>query len=202
MQIEIRRLQANRHYTESAIYVNDKKHVPYAVEHTFTMLPIGEYMIKLLKGKSRRREIVILPMEKVSVLDSSSIPPKPYTIIPSHSWVSAKSNNAIVIGEQLIPGAVQKGRDHYDRLFDRIEKCKDRGEAITLHITDDCCEESEPIKYWLSDSMHGCLPSKRRVEVDSKGNATIYDGNKKVKYLSIEEQIANRLNNDSINYKP
>lgn len=184
MQIELRRLKANRLYTEGVILVNDKINIPYAVEHTSTKLPIGDYMIKLLKGKDRRREIVILNADHKKVA----------TFIPSHSWISAKGNNAIVIGEQLIPGAVQKGRDHYDRLFDRIEKCKDRGEAITLRITNDDCQKSYPIDYWFNDNMHDCPPSKQHVEADSKGNVTIYDGNKKVKYLSIEQQKKNYSN--------
>lgn len=140
MQIELRRLKANQLYTEGQILINDLVTIPYAVEHTFTMLPIGEYHIRLTKDKKRRRVIGIYPVKEKGL--------KGY-FEAGHSYFSAKKHGTIIIGELLIPGSVKKGREHYDRLFDRIEKCEQRDEPITLTITDDCCEESVPNPHWL-----------------------------------------------------
>lgn len=151
MQIELRRLKANQLYTEGQILINDLVTIPYAVEHTFTMLPIGEYHIRLTKDKKRRRVIGIYPTK----VEGKSINHKPSSINlrgyfeAGHSYHSAKKHGTIIIGELLIPGSVKKGREHYDRLFDRIEKCEQRDEPITLTITDDCCEESVPNTHWL-----------------------------------------------------
>ena len=166
MQIELRRLKANHLYTEGQILINDLVTIPYAVEHTLSMLPIGEYHIRLAKDKKRRRVIgIFLPKVKGKSLNShpsslnshpSSLNHKPSSLNlleyfePGHSFLSAKAHGTIIIGELLIPGSVQKGREHYDRLFDRIEKCEQRGEPITLTITDDCCKESTPIRHWLT----------------------------------------------------
>lgn len=140
MQIELRRLKANHLYTEGQIIVNDLVTIPYSIEHTFTMLPIGEFRIRLAKDKKRRRVIGIFPMKGENLLAYFEA---------GHSYLSGKNNRNIIIGEQVIPGAVQKGREHYDRLFDRIEKCEQRNEPITLTITDKCCAESTPVSYWL-----------------------------------------------------
>lgn len=146
MNIELRRLKANHLYTEGQLIVNDLKTVPYTVEHTFTMLPIGQYLIRLTKDKKRRRVLGIY----------SDAPHKGGAggglltyFEAGHSFLSAKDNRSIIIGELLIPGSVKKGREHYDRLFDRIEKCEQRDEPITLTISDDQCEESQPIAHWL-----------------------------------------------------
>ena len=139
MQIELRRLRANHLYTESQLLINEHQAVPYAVEHTFTMLPIGEYRLRLTKNKKRRRVIGIYSLQRKVLRGYFEA---------GHSYRSAKANGTIIIGELLIPGAVKKGQEHYDRLFDRIEKCEQRAEEITLLITDDHCEESKPICHW------------------------------------------------------
>lgn len=146
MQIELRRLKANHLYTEGQVIINGHLYIPYTVEHTFTMLPAGEYQLRLTKDKKRRRVIGIYP---------ESLNPQPSSLNlkgyfeSGHSFLSAQNPGTVIIGVQLIPGAVKKGREHYDRLFDRIEKCEQRQETISLFITDGCCEESQPIAHWL-----------------------------------------------------
>lgn len=140
MQIELHRLKANHLYTEGQILINDLVAIPYTVEHTFSMLPIGEYRLHLTKDKKRRRIIGIYPVKEKEH--------KSY-FEAGHSYLSSKEHDTIIIGEMLIPGSVWKGRAHYDRLFDRIEKCEQRKEPITFAISDENCKESKPVSIWL-----------------------------------------------------
>lgn len=192
MLIEIKRNQTNRLYTEGVLNINDLK-TTYTVEHTLSMLPVGEYRIRLAKDKKRRRVIGIFPKAVESLNHKPSSINLQATFESSGTWISSKKNRTICIGEPIMPGALKKGKDVYERLFDRIEKAEDRGEGITLQITDRNCTQSTPIRYWTEPSDHDCPASTRRVEVDTEGNATIYEHNKQVAYLSIEQQIANRL---------
>lgn len=179
MQIELRRLKANHLYTEGQILINDLPTIPYAVEHTFTMLPIGQYHIRLTKDKKRRRVIGIFPVTPHKGGRACAEPVERrgglHYFEAGHTYLSAKYHGTIVIGELLIPGSVKKGREHYDRLFDRIEKCQQRNEPITLTITDDCCEESKPAVHWLrASACHPTCPSWQFPSINLK-NVTADD---------------------------
>jgi len=95
-----------------------------------------------MKNKSRRREITILP----------AAPPgkEPWTIGLAHSWIGCKKQKCICIGQSLIPGALYKGTEPYERLYDRIEKCQDRKEQILLTITEGHMVQNQPIKHWTT----------------------------------------------------
>lgn len=190
MELKIRRTQSTRLYTDGILLINDMK-ATSTVEDTLSMLPTGTYAIKLRNGVKRRRVIaVILP--KDGTFSPQTLYPLPY-FESCGSWISSKKHRSICIGTPIIQGALKEGAEVYNRLFDRIEKAEERGEDITLQIEDNDCIQGEPVGYWTEPSDHGCPPSKRRLEVDSQGNATIYEGNKKIKHISIEEQMANRL---------
>lgn len=189
MELKIRRTHSTRLYTEGILIINDMKTCS-TVEHTLSMWPTGTYAIKLRNGVKRRR-VISVTLPKDSTIPPQLLYPLPY-FESCGTWISSKKHRSICIGTTIIPGALKEGSEPYNRLFDRIEKAEERGEAITLVIEDDDCTNGDPVGYWTEPSDHDCPPSKRRVEVDSQGNATIYEGNKKIKYISIEEQIQNR----------
>ena len=54
-----------------------------------------------------------------------------------------------IIGEMLIPGAVVNSRKVFSRLFERIEKCVQRGERIELKVTDLAMVERTVPTFWL-----------------------------------------------------
>lgn len=190
MLIEIRRLKSNRYYTEGVMYINDM-HNTLTVECTEHMLTAGHYTLKLHNKNAHKRELLIL--DTPSNMKHGAHLHTGWKIGTAASWIGSKRKRTISIGQQLIPGALYKAAPIYERIIKRLEKCKERKEIIHLVINDEECSPTEPIRYWLEPSEHGCLSSKQRVEVDSKGNATIFEGDKVVKYLSIEQQLANRL---------
>ena len=147
MNIRIKRQTSNRLYTEGRLLVNDLK-ITHTVESTADMLPAGEYIIRLTKDKSRRRVIGIFSLNS----QPSALNPHytGWSIGIGHSWIGRRKQKVIAIGEVLIPGAVFKASETYERLFDRIEKCEGRHEPISLVIDESQCIENKPIKHWTS----------------------------------------------------
>lgn len=172
MEIRITRTKTNRLYTEGYMSINDMK-TTQTVESTLMMLPDGKYVVKLRGCTERRRQIaILLPAE-------SGIPNVPYTVShlePCGTWISSKKNKSICIGEPIIPGALKKGSEVFERLFDRIEKAEKRDEATTLMIVSRDLAKTLPIEYWIEPSHHGCPSSNRHVEKDNQGNVFVYDG--------------------------
>ena len=187
MNITVFRTNSNRLYTEGYLSINDLK-TTYTVENTSTMLPDGKYEVRLHGGSQRRRIIAIM------ALPHSVKPSVPYTLgrfEACGTWISSKKNKSICLGEPIIPGALKKGTDHYERLFDRIEKAEKRGEKTYLDIvTGSDLKYGEPIQYWLEPATHGCPPSKVHVEKDEDGNVSIYNGDELLKFIPAEEEEA------------
>ena len=184
MEITIFRTNSNRLYTEGYMSINGAK-TTSTVENTSTILPDGRYEVKLKGSTLRRRQLAILMPSHVGK------PFVPYTV--SHfevcgSWISSKKNKSICIGESIIPGALKKGSEVFERLFDRIEKAEQRGEKITLDIiTSVGIIYGEPLQYWLEPNTHGCPPSNRHVEKDFQGNVFVYDGDTLIREFPAEQ---------------
>ena len=188
MELKIKRTHSTRLYTEGLLYINDMR-TTSTVEDTLTMLPAGLYRIRLTKGKKRRRVIGIIPNPP----HKGGVGGGLYHFEACGSHISSRKNNSICIGQPIIPGALAKGRDIYDRLFDRIEKAEARKEPIYLIITDDNMTTGDPIQYWLEPSDHNCPATKRRVELNEEDNSVdIYEGNIHIRHLTVEEQKALR----------
>jgi len=151
MRIDLYRKTSNRLYTSGELFVN-RKRFTHAIEHTLTMLPIGEYQVKLKKvGKSHR--ILSLTPTNLAYRHPTLLKAHP-SITKGNSWRDALNQHSIIIGEPLIPGCVQESPKYYELLFERIEKCRT---PITLAIHDFDCREDQPISHWLEAPDHGCV---------------------------------------------
>ena len=144
MKIPILRQQTNALYTEGRLLVNDRNSIPYTVENTRTMLPDGFYRVFLHKIKTQGRVIVVCPLRVKTPRETLSL------IGLGHSFITSAERRTIVIGELFFPGAAYKGTPHYDRLFDRIEKCQHRQEPITLEICSTYCQPVAPHFHWIN----------------------------------------------------
>lgn len=182
MELKIRRTHTTRLYTLGVLVINDMK-TTRTVEDTLSMLEAGTYRIRLSKGNSRRRVIAIIPDNKTSDYVQLA-----HRFEAGGSYLTSRRNKSIGIGELLIPGSLMKGREVYDRLFDRLEKAEARNEPIVLFITDDNMTHSDPISYWDEPSTHGCPPTKRRIELNEDDSVDIYEGNTHIRHLTVEEQ--------------
>ena len=147
MQIEIHRLASNHLYTEGLITVNGAN-FSHTIEHTFNMLPIGRYKIELKKLNCSHRVIAIIPQHASITPDFVSI------IEQGNSWITAQNitlkqrltMSPILIGSPLIPGVIKHSANSYNRLFERLKKCKTE---VTLTIRDTQCKPNVPSSHWL-----------------------------------------------------
>lgn len=182
MELKLNRTTTTRLYTLGELFINGMK-ATYTVEDTLSMLEADTYKVRLSKGKSRRREIAIIPGNKTSIQVQSL-----HRFEANGSHISSRKHLSICIGEWIIPGALKNGLEPYNRLFDRIEKAEGRKEEITLTIIDSNVESHEPIPFWDQPSDHGCPPTKKRVELNEDDSVDIYDGNIHIRHLTVEEQ--------------
>lgn len=146
MQIEIHRTQTNRLYTEGHIIVNGAN-FSHTIEHTSTMLPTGKYKVVLKKISSSHRAIAIIPQSNKEDAHLS-------TIEQGASWITANkialkqslTTSPILIGSPLIPGVIKHSANSYNRLFERLKKCKTE---VTLTIRDTQCKPNAPSSHWV-----------------------------------------------------
>lgn len=183
MELKLNRTTTTRLYTLGELFINGMKTTD-TVEDTLSMLEAGTYKVCLSKGKSRRREIAIIPNPP----HKGGVGGGPYRFEPNGSHISSRKHHSICIGEWIIPGALKNGLEPYNRLFDRIEKAEARKEETTLIIIDSNVESHEPVSFWDQPSDHGCPPTKKRVELNDDDSVDIYDGNVHIRHLTVEEQ--------------
>ena len=178
MEITIYRKRKNDLYTEGVLHINGGRQT-YTVEATDVMLPEGEYIVRIVKKSARKQYISILKQNGY---------PTDWKIGIDHSFIGSKKNRIIAIGTQLIPGAIFKGAKHFERITDRLMKCMDREETITLCISEVNCLANQPISHWLEPANHGCPPSNRRVEPIDDRHYDIFDGDTFVKSIELPEK--------------
>src|SRR5574344_1512221 len=110
MKIEIKRWGDNGLYTEGQMLVNGRMAIPYTVEYHDIKVKAGTYKAYLRKDGEKYT---------LSYVDDTATE---RIIIAGHSFISAWKEQAVVVGDRLIPGAVYKGRHHLARLINRISK--------------------------------------------------------------------------------
>ena len=186
MKIIKERTETNRAFTAGPLSVNGETVAHYTLEHTTSMIPAGTYQLTLVHEVGKRHR-------QLAIVAEDYEPSLPYTIviatlISGNSYRNVINKSDILLGEKIISGAVIHSRDIYNRLFERIEKCIARGERITLHITNKDMSENDVPKFWLATSDHGCKPTTIHCETNSQGDVLVFDDDKLIKTLTIEDQ--------------
>lgn len=189
MIISINRQQINRLYTMGELRINGLRQT-YCVEASECMLPVGSYILRIVKHSARKQSLCIFPCDS----DSHSESPIS-TITLCHSWVGCKklaqsqdtpspslSLSPIAIGLPLMPGAMHKGTKDFERITDRLMKATQRGEDIDLIISEANATHGQPISWWLQPRDHGCPPTRQTVELHPNGDITVHypDGTSKL----------------------
>ena len=149
MEVYINRQTINELYTEGCIFINGEKQTQ-TVESTEHMLPAGKYLVKLVTKNAHKRELEIFTPEGRSV---------GWRIGLAHSWIGSRKERTVSIGQPLIPGAVYKATEIYERIIKRLEKCKARKEVINLIIDGSHLVQNQPISHWTKPP---CLLSEER----------------------------------------
>jgi len=181
MIISINRQSINQLYTMGELRINGL-HQTYSVEASECMLPIGSYILRIVKHSARKQSLCIFRADTGA--DTG------WTIALDHSWIGSKKNHTICIGIPLMPGAMHKGTKDFERITDRLMKATQRGEDIDLIISEaGACGEhvestthGQPISWWLQPRDHGCPPTRQTVELHPNGDITVHypDGTSKL----------------------
>lgn len=140
MKIKIERKKMNSLYTEGILHLNDELQLQ-TVECTDIMLTPGLYLLKLISINAHCRELVILDCDTKQSTGQRISP----TAI---SHIGCRRERAIAIGHELIPGALYKSLEDYERIVKRIEKRQQRGKPILLVIDDSNCRPSNACSHW------------------------------------------------------
>ena len=150
MIITISRFMKTTLYTEGRIVVNGLRQT-FCVEATAEMLPVGEYILRLVSVNPRRRELQVFRVDACGRTRTTG-----WSLGCGHSWRNSKKSRTVCLGEIFFPGAVKQSQPAYERMVKRLEKCKERGETIVLQVREEStCQESpiQPIPHWLSDQV-------------------------------------------------
>lgn len=153
MELKLNRTKTTRLYTMGELFINDMKTTD-TVEDTLNMLEAGTYKVCLQKTKARRRVIAIIPAPRHK--SGYNYHAHPYHFEANGSHISSRKHHSVCIGKCIIPGALKNGIEVYNRIFDRLEKAQDRGELVTITITDDNVEWDNPVSFWNMPSNHRC----------------------------------------------
>lgn len=146
MIITISRFMKTTLYTEGRIIVNGLRQT-YCVEATTEMLPVGEYLLRLISINPRCRTLQLYRVNACGRSQSTG-----WSLGCGNSWKNSKKSHTVCLGEILIPGAVKQSQKAYERLIKRLEKCKERNETILLQVREEStCQEPpmQPISHWL-----------------------------------------------------
>jgi len=138
MEITIKRTVTNHLYTEGELLINGKKQT-YTLEATAVMLKAGEYQLKVVKQSERKQYIGIFAKGKNKAICAIAV---------AHSWIDARRENKILIGEPLIPGITYKSAEVFARINDRMTKGSKRKEVFILRITEEKMKHNIPIRHW------------------------------------------------------
>ena len=149
MTITINRRTTNTLYTMGTLNVNG---IPasYTLEATGSKLPVGTYIVRIIKKSERKQDICIIPK-------AQGVEPSPISqITTGHSWKSASKISAkehlyfstVLIGNVLTPGVMYKSDKDIERLTDRLMKCIQRNEAIDLVVSEANVVETTPTALW------------------------------------------------------
>lgn len=141
MNVKITRKRTNRLYTQGTLGIHFETQTQ-TVEATDRMLAPGLYSLRLVSIHAHRRDLLIFDAHTGKATGQRISP-------TALSHVGCRREQAIAIGEELIPGALYKPRTAYERIVKRLEKCQQRGEPILLVIDDSDCHPSSICHHWL-----------------------------------------------------
>ena len=110
--------------------------IPYTVEYHDNKVQTGTYEAWLRK----KGEKYILYFKDESGNERM--------FIAGHSFKSAWKEQAVVVGDHLIPGAVYRGRNHLARLINRLSKAVKARKKILITFSEDEMQPTDIIKHW------------------------------------------------------
>lgn len=123
-------------------------------ENATGALPEGEYKISITYCKQYKRKVLRLEAQLSSTCGEFVEPSSSCKACPLQKWVFYdttlpvycpqlkigngvynRPDGSIIVGTHIVPGCVLRSKDAYDPLYQRIRKSIERGNSVSLKIT-------------------------------------------------------------------
>ena len=134
MDIRIKRTTTNQLFTTGELAINDKQQA-FTVEPTDTMLPEGIYTLRYAQKAKLERRLQVVGKNNKANGEKTEKRHKGWVIGAVNSWIDARKTRTIGLGQPLIPGVLIHSGKTTERIMNRLNKCRLRGEPVTLIIT-------------------------------------------------------------------
>lgn len=157
MNIVIERIHRNQDSVDGILRIDGGMKICDTAENSSTSLPAGTYKVlihrckhyrrkmpiilftdnsRAIRGNSRSKEIPCDSCPSMEYCGNNSTLPRFCPQIKIGNGVHKRTDGSIIIGERIIWGCMKHPVEHFNRLIDRLDKAQNRGESITLTITE------------------------------------------------------------------
>ena len=127
MQLILRRLFCSGQVVGGVLTIRGQV-VCHTSEHlTPKLLPPGEYSVQILRPRatySRRMPCIL------RICDGKV----PLVVIQWGNGVHVLTDGSIIVGQRVCRDLLIHSRRYFNRLYDRLKKCQERKEEITIRI--------------------------------------------------------------------
>lgn len=123
MNIIINRFNQFKESLDGYLVIGEQR-VCDTAENIATALPVGTYEVQIFRDPELHRKLPFV----ITSTDS-------YSIRPGHG-VFGTPKTHILVGERIVAGCMMHSNEIFARLIDRLDKCKQRKEPITLTIVE------------------------------------------------------------------
>lgn len=133
MNITITRHRYSKYGVDSTLSINGQR-VCDTCEHPDKYLTTGTYRVIIERNKELRRKVpYLLPVETSETLKPFETPTNaPFIRIGNGPFKLL--DGSIIVGKSPLTGLLIHSAEHFNRLIDRLDKAKNRGDQITLTI--------------------------------------------------------------------
>lgn len=147
MNINIERIHRTSDYIDGTLRIDSIDKICDTAEFAPTALKAGTYRVLIHRCKQYRRKMPVVCLEvqssssclacpKLSFVCNNSTLPIYCPQIKIGNGVHNRTDGSIIIGERIVWGALKHSAEHFNRLIDRLDKAQNRGDLITVTITE------------------------------------------------------------------
>lgn len=143
MNIELRRFRFKPETIDGQIWIDGCKVCSSAENNKFALAP-GTYPITLVKCHQHARKMPIVQVhgcslcqecKKLPFVCNNTAMPMICPMIKPGNGVYHRTDGSIIVGRYLAPGCLSHPKSAFDMLYERIRKNLERGNEVTISIT-------------------------------------------------------------------
>lgn len=140
MKIELRRIRIQGESIDGAIYI-DGIRLCETAENVSTLLPAGNYPVRLVKCKQYKRKMPVMaksvhckqcaPQKNVTL---NTVLPCQCPMLKPGNGIHNRTDSSILLGQHICPGCLKHPEKTFRTLYQRIRKNIERGNPVILSI--------------------------------------------------------------------